>query len=85
MSTRINARLDDALARQLDEIRRMTGQSLTELLEAALSAYCRQMAETASTPYAAFQKAGFLGSGAGPRNLSRDYKKHLERSLSQKK
>jgi hypothetical protein len=84
MSTRINARLDDALARQLDEIRRMTGQTLTELLEAALVAYCRDLSRTAKNPYAAFEKAGFIGAGAGPKDLSRNAKEYLRKSLGRK-
>ena len=84
MSARINARLDDELATQLEDLRRLTGKSLTELVEAALRAYCNEKLKPASTPYEAFERTGFLGGHPGPRNLARNYKRELTRSLSRK-
>jgi len=84
MTTRINARLDDALARQLDELRRMTGKTLTELVEAALTAYCAQLSKTSHRPFEAFERAGFVGVGVGPKDLARNSKKYLTRTLSRK-
>lgn len=84
MSKRINARIDDALMNQLEGIRRLTGQSLTELLEAALAAYCDKSAKEAASPFEAFERAGFIGVAKGPRNFSRDYRKELTRSLARK-
>lgn len=60
----------------------MTGQSLTELLEAALTAYCAQMSKSSRHPLEAFERAGFIASGRGPKDLARNYKKYLTRSLS---
>ena len=62
----------------------MTGQTLTQVLEAALAAYCDQMAAATPTPLTAFTKAGFIGAGRGPKNLARDYKRRLGRSLGRK-
>jgi hypothetical protein len=84
MSKRINARIDDTLMEQLDEIRQLTGQTLTELLEAALAAYCDKAPKDARTAVEAFERAGFIGIAKGPRNLSRDYRKELTRSLERK-
>ena len=84
MGARINARLDDELAAQVEELRRLTGKTFTELVEAALRAYYAQLHEASARPAAAFRRAGFVGVGAGPRNLSRDYKKHLSASLGRK-
>jgi Arc/MetJ family transcription regulator len=84
MTARINARLDDALAAQVDEIRGLTGKTLTELVEAALRAYCAQVSLTSRRPADAFANAGFIGAARGPRNLSTTYKRALTRSLGRK-
>ncbi len=84
MSTRINARIDDELSRRVDELRRRTGQTVTEVIEAALQAWTRD--QTAERPSAAevFASTGFVGSGKGPRDLARNAKKHLSESLARK-
>jgi hypothetical protein len=84
MSSRINARLDDDLAAQLEELRRLTGKTLTELVEAALRAYCAQLGQAPKAPYEVFRKSGFIGTGRGPRHLARDYKRELTKSLGRK-
>jgi Arc/MetJ family transcription regulator len=71
MSTRINARIDDELARQLEELRQRTGQTL---VEAALRARVREQLGRPSASEI-FAATGFIGSGAGPRDLARSSKK----------
>lgn len=77
MSTRINARIDDELSRQLEELRRRSGQTRTEVIEAALRAWIqRQLGKRPSTAEV-FASTGFIGSGNGPRDLARNSKKYL--------
>lgn len=83
MSTRINARIDDDLARELERLRRRSGQTLTEIIEAALRAWTKvESRETG--PLQAFVSTGFIGSGRGPRDLARNSKKYLRESLERK-
>lgn len=84
MPTRINARLDDALAAKVEEIRRRTGMTITEIVEAALEAWTDQLSRALPGPASAFEAAEFVGSGRGPRTLSRTYKAELTRSLGKK-
>lgn len=83
MSTRINARIDDQLAQELDELRRRTGQTLTEIIEAAIRAWTREQIKRPS-PAEIFASTGFIGSGSGPRDLARNSKKYLTESLKRK-
>ena len=84
MSTRINARLDPELAAKVEEIRRQTGMTITEIVEAALVAWTAQGTASKAGPARAFAAAGFIGSGSGPRHLARNAKKALGQSLKSK-
>lgn len=84
MSTRINARIDPQLSRQLDELRKLTGQTLTEIIEAALTAWTRKKLGKHRSPETVFTSYGFIGSGVGPRDLARNAKSHLLDSLKGK-
>lgn len=84
MSTRINARIDDELARELERLRRRSGQTLTEIIEAALRAWTKSEAREVR-PLESFAATGFIGSGRGPRDLARNSKKYLLESLERKK
>lgn len=84
MSTRINARIDDELGRQLDELRRRSGQTLTEIIEAAIRAWTRDQLGERPSAAEVFASTGFIGSGKGPRDLARNSKKHLTESLKRK-
>jgi hypothetical protein len=74
MTLRIHARIDEALARKLPELRRWTGKSTTEVLVAALERYCAVVGPTSD---AATLLAGFVGCANGPRALSTNYKAEL--------
>lgn len=84
MSTRINARLDDELSRQLEELRERTGQTRTEIIEAALRAWTKEHLERRPSAAEVFNSTGFIGSGEGPRDLARNSKKYLTESLKRK-
>jgi hypothetical protein len=84
MRSRINARLDDKLASSLAETMRQTGKTLTEVVTEALEIYCASASVGRQGPLAILEASGFVGSGRGPRDLSRSYKKHLTASLRRK-
>lgn len=84
MTSRINARLDPELAAKVEEIRRQTGMTITEIVEAALVAWTTQAMGSRSKPALAFAAAGFIGSGSGPRHLARDAKLALGQTLKSK-
>jgi hypothetical protein len=84
MTNRINARLAPELAAKVEEIRRQTGMTITEIVEAALVAWTEQAAASGSRPARAFAAAGFIGSGSGPRDLARNAKRALGQSLKSK-
>jgi len=81
MTSRINARLDDELARKLAELRRRTGRSTTEIVKASIEAYYE--AER-SRPRALELLADLIGAGDADPNLSTNYKAELTASLSKK-
>lgn len=74
MTTRINARLDAELASKLEELRRLTGLSTTEVLRASIEAHHR--AVKARQPPAALL-ADLVGSGDADPDLSTTYKAAL--------
>jgi hypothetical protein len=78
MTTRINARLDAALARKVEALRKRTGQSTTEIVKASLETYCVAMAEVRRP---SVLLADLVGCARGPADLSRTYKQRLTRSL----
>lgn len=84
MSTRINARIDPVLAGKIEAIRRQTGMTITEIVEAALVAWTTEGLATKSTPMNAFSAAGFVGSADGPKHLARDAKHVLRQTLKSK-
>lgn len=81
MSGRLNARIDDELARKVKYLRRRTQMSTTEVVKASIEAYYRQLSDEAS---AVALLSSFIGSATGDSNLSTDYKAELTRSLSRK-
>lgn len=84
MANRINARLAPELAAKVEEIRRQTGMTVTEIVEAALVAWTAEAEASRSTPPRAFAAAGFIGCATGPRTLARDAKRSLRESLKSK-
>ncbi|MBK1733336.1 ribbon-helix-helix domain-containing protein [Thiococcus pfennigii] len=81
---RVNARLDDAHARKLDELCRRTGRSRTDVLRVAIDRYYAQ--ETGEPRRAAdiLRRNAFIGCGTAAPELSRDYKQQLAESLADK-
>lgn len=81
MTARLNARIDEELARKVKYLRRRTRQTTTEVLKASIEAYFRQVTDE---PRAADLLSAFVGSAAGDPKLSTDYKTELTRSLARK-
>lgn len=84
MSHRINARLDDELARKVDELCKLTGQSASAIIKVALEAYYERTRAAGMSPRAVLERSGFIGCAEGDSNLSTDYKRLLETSMRSK-
>ena len=84
MGSRINARIDDALARDLEEIRAITRESTTEVLRSAIALYRASLESRGRRAAEILLATGFIGSGDGPTDLSSTYKSELTKSLEQK-
>ena len=82
--TRINARIDEALERQLEEIRAITSESTTEVLRSAIALYRASLGERGRRAADILAANGFIGSGVGRADLSTTYKRELTRSLAAK-
>ena len=80
---RLNARLDEPLARKLRELEQRTGASATLIVREALTRYFDE--ESASrSPLAVLEAAGVVGCVAGSPSASSRYKAELGRSLRKK-
>lgn len=83
MSVKINARLDDELARRVEQVRRRTRKRLTQIVTESLTRYC-DAELTEQSPLDALVRAGFVGVAEGPADLSTRYKEELRASLARK-
>lgn len=84
MTKRINARLDPELYAKVETLRRMTNQSTTDVLKAAIELYHNAVSGRVGTPQGVLERTGFIGCAEGPRDLSSKYKGYLAESLSKK-
>lgn len=84
MGHRINARLDAELARKVDELCELTGQSASAIIKVALEAYYERTRAAGMSPRAVLERSGFIGCAEGDPNLSTDYKGLLETSMRSK-
>jgi hypothetical protein len=80
----INARLADELAAKVEELRLRTGLTLTQIVEAALTAWATHQTRAEPGPASVFAAAGFIGSGRGDPGLARNANAALTRSLKGK-
>lgn len=81
---RINARLDETTQPQLHYLMRETGLSVSDIIKKSLQTYYRLLKKKRRQPVLIFKKTGFIASGKGEKNLSRDYKKMLSAALVKK-
>jgi predicted transcriptional regulator len=82
MTRRINARIDDELARKLAEIQKITGQGTSTIIKLALDAYIERLRSTTASPKHGL--AEFIGCAEGDAELSTRYKDTLTGSWSAK-
>ena len=83
-ANRINARLDDELARRVDLVRKRKRRSVSQIVQESLARYCDQELGGGGEALAVLRAAGFIGCADGPADLSSDYKQALTRSLRRK-
>lgn len=81
---RINARLDEALARKVGLVQKRTRRSLSQVVQESLTRYCDEELSEGGEPLSILKSAGFVGCADGPEDLSSGYKKDLTRSLGRK-
>jgi len=81
---RVNARLDEAHTRKLDEICRRTGHSRTAVLLAAIDHYHAQQTQEHRQAASILKQNAFIGCGEADPDLARHYKRELTGSLTQK-
>ncbi len=74
---RINARLDEELGEKVEEIRRATKQTTTEVLVTALEQYHARVMDEARA-YPLFSETGFIGCADGPPDLASEYKRQID-------
>lgn len=85
MSSRLNVRVDDELARKVEELSRTTGKSASSIIKAALEAYIESARSSAEVrPKLALERAGLIGCANGDPELSQTYKQALLDSVSSK-
>lgn len=84
MSERLNARIDDALARKLATLRRRLGISTTEIVRRSIEHYYRVTFASGGSPASIIEASGLVGCATGPADLSTRYKEELTRSLDSK-
>lgn len=83
VTTRLNARIDASLAKKMATLRRVTGQTTTDIVRVAIERYYASV-EREARPYALLEEGGLIGCADGPSDLSIAYKDALVRSLDQK-
>jgi predicted DNA-binding protein len=81
MTSRVNARLDPALATKLAELQQRTGLGTSALIQVALERYYESMRDAGGP---AELLRDFVGCADGARNLSTTYKADLGHLLEKK-
>ena len=84
---RINARLDEQTASDLQFLREMLGdKSITEVLKYSLQQVAQDLRDRAKAkrPTQLWRYSGFIGAFDGPEDLSSNYKQYLASMLDAK-
>ena len=81
---RVNARLDEARAAKLAELRRLTGQSASDVLRQAIDCLHRERTADARKRLDGLLSSDFVGCAEGPADLAEHYERHLTDSLADK-
>lgn len=83
MTSRLNARIDDELARKLEMLQERTGDTVSGVVKASIERYYAEVVEQA-TPRDVLERTGFIGCAEGPKDLASTYKARLTKSLASK-
>ncbi|MET0795566.1 MAG: CopG family transcriptional regulator [Polyangiaceae bacterium] len=81
---RLNARLEPELERKLAYLRDRTGLGTSDVVRASIERYYEALRAEGANARAALEASGFVGSGAGPADLSERHKQYLAESLTRK-
>jgi len=81
---RINARLDDARAEKLKQLRALTRLGVSEIVRRAIDLLHRQQAERPRDKLDALLSSDFVGCAEGSDDLADRYKHYLARDLENK-
>jgi hypothetical protein len=81
MTKRINARIDDEMARKIRALQSRTGKSTTEILRDSIDAYYGSVSGKGGPGVAL---TALVGCADGPSDLAGDYKRYLGESLGRK-
>jgi hypothetical protein len=83
-SLRLNARLDEGLAKKVEFLKRKTSSTTTEVLRRAIEHYYASTASGSRDGAKILQETGLIGCAAGPTDLSTRYKEDLSELLAKK-
>ena len=81
---RINARLDEQAASDLEFLKNSTHTNNTEVLKAALRFYANYIRNEAQRSKQAIKDSGLVDSFEGPEDLSANYKKYTAEAIDEK-
>ncbi len=82
-AARLNARLDAAVAKKLEYLKKRTRQSTTDVVRRSIELYYDSVAKN-DEALELLEQSGFIGCAEGPRDLSKRYKAELMRILAEK-
>ena len=81
---RLNARLPEELARELEALERATGQSTSDVVRAALERYFTEICGPGRSAREAIYQSGLVGCGEAEADLAVSYKSRLREGLGRK-
>lgn len=84
MGERLNARIDDELARKLATLRRVLRLSTTEIIRRSIEHYYSHAVSSGSSAADLLTASGLVGCASGPKDLSVNYKRELAKALAKK-
>jgi hypothetical protein len=83
-ANRINARLDDELARKVELVRKRTNRTVSQIVQESLVRYCEQELANGNDSASILKATGLVGCADGPSDLSANYKTDLVHSWRRK-
>lgn len=81
---RINARLDEQTAADLEYLKEVTQSNNTEAMKKAIRFYADRLRNEISRSKQALIDSGFVGGFEGPEDLSTNYKRYFAEYLDEK-